>query len=381
MTRNAKGSGNIRKRPEGRWEARYTVGRDPGTGKQVRRSVYGDTQEEVRKLLTKATAAIDEGVYTDPEKITLGGWLDVWLEEYTADLKPHTLKSYTTQVKVHIQPALGAVQLVALTAPQIQRFYNRLQKDLSPKTIKNIHGVLHKALQQAEEIGYLRHNPSGACKLPRAEKAKIKPLEDTQIAAFLEAIQGHMYETVYFVDLFTGMRQGEVLGLMWNCVDFQRGTILIDKQLQKVKGIYSFASLKNNKSRTITPAPFIMRALQEHKRKQAGWQLLAGPAWQNADGLVFTNELGGHLTHFNVYRHFKAIAAQIGIPAARFHDLRHSYAVAALQSGDDIKTVQENLGHHTAAFTLDVYGHVSERMKQESAARMEAFYNGVKGKT
>ena len=94
--------------------------------------------------------------------------------------------------------------------------------------------------------------------------------------------------------------------------------------------------------------------------------------------LVFTNEIGGHLTHGTVYKNFKRIISDLGLPEARFHDLRHSYAVAALQSGDDVKTVQENLGHHTAAFTLDVYGHVSERMKQESAARMEGFIKSVK---
>jgi len=164
-------------------------------------------------------------------------------------------------------------------------------------------------------------------------------------------------------------------------VDFERGIIHVNKQLQKEKkkgGQYYLATIKNDKARRITPAPFVLSLLKKQRAKQSEFQLMAGEAWNNDLNLVFTNEVGGHFAHFTVYNNFKRIAEGLGIPESRFHDLRHSYAVAALQSGDDVKTVQETLGHHTAAFTLDVYGHVSERMKQESAARMEAFINGVK---
>ena len=104
----------------------------------------------------------------------------------------------------------------------------------------------------------------------------------------------------------------------------------------------------------------------------------AGSAWNNKDNLVFTNEIGGHLVHHTVYRHYKEIVTELGIPDLRFHDLRHSYAVAAIQNGDDIKTVQENLGHHTAAFTLDIYGHVTDTMKKASADRMDNYIMGIK---
>lgn len=381
-TKNAKGAGSIRKRSDGRWEARYTAGRDPGTGKQIQKSVYGKTQAEVRKKLQKSCVAIDEGIYIDPVKFTVGDWLDVWLSDYTPNLKPLTLKSYEGHIKNHIKPAIGAIKLSALNTHQIQTFYNRLIKGngdtrgISPKTLKNLHGVLHKALKQAVEMGYIKFNPSDACRIPRIEKPDIKPLEDTEITQLLKAIDGHKYETLFLVDLFTGMRQGEILGLTWDCVDFQKGTITIYRQLQKIKGEYRFVSLKNDKRRCITPAQSIMRLLQDHKRIQNEWRLKAGEAWERS-GLVFTNELGRHLAHCTVYNNFKRVAKSIGLKKARFHDLRHSYAVAALQSGDDIKTVQENLGHHSASFTLDVYGHVSERMRRESAERMERFIKGV----
>ncbi len=246
--------------------------------------------------------------------------------------------------------------------------------------MKNIHGILHRALNQAVKLGFIPANPSDACELPRVEKKEIKPLDEKEIVTFLEAIQGHKYERLFLIDLFTGMRQGEILGLAWSDIDFNKGFITVKKQLirNKNNGEYYFGPLKNDKARHITPAPTVMLALREQQRAQSEMKLLAGSFWDNPDDLVFTNEYGHHLVHMNVYKAFKAIAAKIGLPEARFHDLRHSYAVASLQAGDDLKTVQENLGHATATFTLDVYGHVTEKMKKDSAERMESFIKGLK---
>ena len=236
-------------------------------------------------------------------------------------------------------------------------------------------------LEQAAEIGYIRVNPADACKLPRAEKAEIKPLDSEDIARFVQVISGHPFENVYLVTLFTGMREGEVLGLTWDCIDFENGTITIRRQLmrERGKGTYTLATPKNGKSRCIKAAATVMQILKQERTKQAEARLRAGMLWDNPLDLVFTNELGRNLSAQTVYLHFKKLAEKAGVPAARFHDLRHSYAVAALQSGDDIKTVQENLGHFSASFTLDVYGHVTEQMKKASAERMEQFIKGVSG--
>ena len=228
---------------------------------------------------------------------------------------------------------------------------------------------------------YIPHNPCSGVKLPRVEKADIKPLDDEGISKFLTAIKDHPYERLFIVDLFTGMRQSELLGLTWSNVDFEAGTILIDRQLIKEKktgGIYKFASPKNDKARLVTPPSSIMRVLREERRIQNERKLLMGQAWKNEWNLVFTNELGENLSHSTLAHTCKRIMRAIGHPDTRFHDLRHSYAVAALQSGIDVKTVQENLGHHTAAFTLDVYGHVTDRMAREAADRMEDYFQSVK---
>lgn len=391
--RAAQGSGTIRKKTVTRsgkeytyWEARITVGRDPGTGKQVQRSFSGKTQKEVREKMQAAAVELNNGSYQAPCKLTVGQWLDIWTATYLNGVKPRTVEAYSCQIKNHIRPALGAVRLDALTAHTIQQFYNSMGKPsedkapLSGKSIRNVHGILHKCLQQAVALGYLRYNPTDACKLPKVEHKELRPLDEDATALFLKAIKGHQYETLFLVTLFTGMRKGEVLGLQWDCVDFKKGTILVNKQLQKTTdggSTYTLVPTKTSKARSITPAPFVMGLLQEHKRTQTLWQLRAGPVWGNVDNLVFTNEAGCHLCHQTVYLNYKRVVASIGLPDIRFHDLRHSYAVAALLAGDDIKTVQGNLGHATAAFTLDVYGHVTDQMKQASAARMEQYIKRI----
>ena len=385
----AAGTGNIRKKTKtvnGKqytwWEARYTAGYDPGTGKQIQRSISGKTQKEVAKKLKEATASLDAGTYIAPNRMTVGEWLDIWEREYLGGVKPATVCSYKAVVKNHLKPNLGAIKLEALTAHTIQGFYNGLiQEDsgLSPKTVKNIHGVLHKAMQQAVLNEYIRSNPTNACTLPRAEKKEISPLDEDQITTFLKAIRGHQFEDLFTVTLFTGMRKAEAMGLTWDCVDLDRGTITVNKQLQQVRGghgEYRLVSTKNSKGRTVTVAPFVVATLRKVKHRQLMNRLRYGECWEDS-GFVFTNELGHHLKSHTVYINYKKIVRKIGLDESRFHDLRHSYAVASIRSGDDIKTVQEHLGHATASFTLDVYGHVTEKMQAESAARMEQFIKAV----
>lgn len=381
------GMGNIRqvsKTKNGRtytyWEGRFTVGYDPGTGKQIQRTVSGKTKREVTQKLKAALAEIDAGTYKEPCKLTLGEHLDTWLSESLRDAKPLTQGTYAEAVKRHIKPALGAIKLEALDRPTIQRFYNGLteSKHLSPKTVKNIHGVLHKALQEAVLCDYILKNPATGCSLPKVQRPEIKPLEPSQTARMLEEAEKDDYCNLLIVALFTGMRQGELLGLSWDCVDFTTGTITVKQQLQCKDGNYFMSTPKNGKRRTILPAPMVMDALRQERQKQlTAWQQ-AGDTWNNPYNLVFTDPLGKHLVRRTVVKHFKAVAERVGVPDARFHDMRHSFAVNSLQAGDDIKTVQSNLGHATAAFTLDVYGHVTEKMQRDSAARMQQFYEQIR---
>lgn len=378
---SAKGDGNLRKRSDGRWEGRYTVGIDPVTGKQIQKSIYGATQKEVRVRLREITAQIDEGTYLAPSGKKLGDWLGTWLKEYTGNVKPATYAAYEQHIRVHIKPSLGNVSLSKLTPQMIQTVYNDLQHDhgLSPKSIKNIHGVLHRALEQAKKLGYLRDNPVDALVTPRVEKKTLQTMDDGDMVAFLKAIQGTEFELELFVDAFTGLRESELLGLTWDCVDFENHTLLINKQHNRVKGDteFRFASLKNDQIRTITVADEVIEVLKKQKKRQEHWADLLGSEWDNWENLVFTTETGRYINNKTLYMHFKRVARSIGMPKLRVHDLRHSYAVNSLRAGDDIKTVQENLGHATASFTLSTYAHATPGMKRESASRMGKFLQGL----
>lgn len=309
------------------------------------------------------------------------------------DKKYGTVRNYKNVCKYHIIPYIGQYRLSELKPYTIQALYNRLgreeddKKALSPKTIHNVHGVLSKALNQAVWNEMIRSNPAQLTTRPRKTRKEITTLSDEQIQKFGALVEQDNYRAILKFILFSGVRESEAIGLTWDCIDFDRGTIRIYRQMlkrTKEAGGYTLASLKNDKERLLTPPPMLLSMLKEQKREQVEQRMKAGPAWrgwntveEQKTWLVFTTEFGNHYCPQTVYAHFKKIARQIGAEKANVHSLRHTYAVLCLQNGDDVKTVQSNLGHATAAFTLDVYGHVSEKMKQDSANRMEAYMRGT----
>ena len=206
----------------------------------------------------------------------------------------------------------------------------------------------------------------------------IHPLEPEEIARLITAAQDDDYGNLFVSAIFTGMRQGELLGLPWENVDFDRMVITVDRQLQHENGEYFFCTPKNGNARSFAVAPVVMDALKKEKEKQDYYRSVLGEKWNNPHNLVFTTEFGKNLVKRTVVKHYKKVLERAELPDNRFHDLRHSFAVNSLQAGDNIKNVQANLGHATSAFTMDVYCHVSKSMARESAARTQAFYESVK---
>ena len=374
--RNANGSGTVRKRSDGMWEARCTI-----NGK--RQSFYADKQSEALKKMRAAQKDADDGTYLEPSKLTVNQWLDIWLEEYARNnIKISTYYSYRGYIRNHFYHSIGDITLQKLTPTHIQTLYNTLLrvKELNPITISHINTVLNQALDQALKLRYINSNPVSLCTLPRKKKKEISPLTENEIVSFLEAIKESRYEKMFMTALFTGMREGEICGLPWSAVNFKKGTITISQQLSvdKINHRIFINTTKNGKERIITPAPFVMKLLRDRHQEQLSQALRMGIAWRNEWNLVFTKPNGEYIHPSTVYYQFKKVVARIGCPHARFHDLRHTYAVTALQEGDSPKTVQENLGHATANFTMNVYAHVSEKMKQDSADRMQAYYQKLK---
>ena len=375
--RRANGEGSIRKRDDGSWEARILI-----NGKS--RSIYGRTQSDVRKKLTEVRNDLDNDEYLEPNDTTLKEWLELWQDEYLEDVKQSTADRYKSCIRIHIIPALGETRLMDLRASTIQKFLNQCKKvdGLSEKSVKNIRLVLHKALEQAIEDEQIKKNPCDRAKVPSYDDPpkEMRPLKDHEVPMFLQAIKGHQFESLFYVALFTGMRESELIGLTWDCIDFPHGTIHIYRQLRKTrekKGSYVFTSLKNKQARTFSPPQNVLDVLKKVKINQAEQRLKAGTSWSNPDDLVFTNDLGKHVATFTVYKYFKEVVTQIGLPEMRFHDLRHGYATLALQNGVDVKTVSNNLGHSTTAFTMDKYGHVTETMMKDSADKMQRFIESL----
>ncbi len=379
----AKGSGSIRKKSVisgGRtyhyWEARLTTGHDPATGRQVQRSFSGKTQREVREKMQAAAAQAQGGHTAAPSRRTLASWLDEWLDGFLCGAKPATRSIYENNVKNHIKPALGALRLEELRPEAVQKFIGGME-GLAPASVRLAYKVLRQSLAKAVALGYIVKNPADGCALPRMEQRPPRPLSDTESGTLLAAARGGEIEHLVWAALFTGCRLSELLGLTWDCVG--GGTLTINKQLARpefrANGL--FLPTKNGKPRTLTPAPSVMRALYSQKQRQAADKARAGALWRGESGLVFTRADGAPMDQWRADALFRRLADSVGLTDVHFHDLRHTYAVNAIRAGDDIKTVQGNLGHATAAFTLDRYAHFTASMRQESAARMEGFIQGM----
>lgn len=291
--------------------------------------------------MTDALKAVKDGTFVKNRHYSVAEWLEEWVSTYCTDLKPSTISGYKSKIKTRINPYIGDLQLASLSNVQIQKYCNALQKGdkqhkpLSSKSIQNIHGILHMALEQAVAAHVLQYNPSDHVKLPKVKKPDLKPLMDDD--------------------------------------DVRR-------QLQKAhdsSGYIFLDETKNGKERIAAVAPSIVKVLRQQRAYQTECQLAAGGLWNNEHNLVFTDEIGSPLKHRTVYNHFKKAVASIGLPDTRFHDLRHSYAINALQSGDSPKSVQEQLGHYSSAFTMDTYAAVSNTMRKDTQDRMEQLIKQV----
>ena len=375
MKRKENGEGTIRLRPDGRWEARlYT---DSG-----RISIYGLSSQEVRRKLSAMRGTIENGEYAKSSSLTVEEWILIWEKDHL-DVKPGTLRRYDGDIRNHIIPALGMIILSQLKVADVEKACREWRKEgLSAKSVKNAHGVLHSALDKAVESGLIKKNVSSGCNLPKGQQDEMRPLEDEEVAVFLKLAKEDLLYPLYYIALFTGMRQSELMGLTWDCINFRKGTIHITKQLLRInafqhKGEYHFVPTKTNKQRIIEPAYQVMEMLREVQKRQTEWKEQCGDAWKGEDDLVFTNPDGTHLSNSNVYRHFKRIMKQMSLNEVRFHDLRHTYAVLALQNGIDIKTVSASLGHYSVAFTMDKYGHVSNTMRKMASEKIGYYIEGL----
>ena len=371
--KRANGEGSIRKRKDGRWEGRYTAGHDPATGKQIFKSVLGKTQAEVKEKLKKALMEAGQIDFTKSGKYTVGTWMDEWFENVAKiKVRSSSHQTYRGYIDNHIKPNIGNIPLEKLTTMDLQKLYRTLltkgrverieaekqPSGLSAKTVRNINQVISSALDLAVAQKIILSNPTDACELPKVEHREMQTIPEEQLQAFLaEAKATGVYE-MYYIELATGLRRGELLGLKWQDIDWKNGIIKVRRQIARVDGQIVEAPLKTKNSyRTVTISPQAIEVLKQQKAK-------------NHDQYVFPSPNGGPISPDSVNNMLKRVLARAGIPKVRFHDLRHTFATIALQNGVDIKTVSGMLGHFSAGFTLDTYAHVTTAAQKEAADTM-----------
>lgn len=378
--KSAAGSGSIRKitiEKNGKtytyYQARYTAGTNPGTGKQEQHSITCKTQKEAAQKLRAATKAIDDNAWAAPSDLTVGAWLDFWADTFLTKQKPSTVAKYKSDINNHIKPGIGAVKLKNLTTETVQRFYKNLK--LSDKSKRNIHGTLHKALDKARQLGKIAFNPTDDCELKRPDPHEITPLAPDELVRYIDAARNDDLGSLLIFLAFTGMRRNELLGLSWSAVNFRTGAVTVRQQLHLIKGGWEITPTKSSNTRTIYPAQIAMDALKEERKRQAGWATEFVEVFDNPANLCFTREDGHYIPPDTLRKHHNHVLEAAGLEHHRLHDLRDTFAVTSLQAGDDIKTVQQNLGHADAAFTLNVYLTSLEAMKKKSAGNMQAFFN------
>ena len=368
MTRRGAGEGSIRRRvSDGLWEARWR------TSDGRRHSLYARTYALARERLRTATLSADKGLGAIDQRTTVGQWLDEWLATSVAGrLRPRTIESYEMTVRLYLKPAIGRVPLAKLQPEHIARMLRNLtaRGDLSPTTVRYACVVLRIALGRALKSGRVHRNVATLVDMPTRAKIERHPLSADQVRAFLASVSGDRLEPLYVLAIATGMRQGELLGLRWQDVDLESGTVTVRHTLQRGSRTLGEPKTESAK-RTLRLATSAAEALGEHRRRQAEERLAAGASWRRGD-YVFSTRLGDPLHANNVRSAFRDQVRRAELPKQRFHDLRHACATLLLEHGEELGVVSKVLGHSTVSTTLDTYGHLTAGMSQRVADRMDA---------
>ena len=386
--RRAKGEGGITKRKDGSWMAYLEVGRD-SEGKRIRKYFYGRTKADVTLKLNDASSDVRHGRYKDPEKITYGEWLDEWMEVWKTELKPTTRESYEYLIKTHIKPEFEFIPLIKIDETSLQKFFNEKKKSgLSPRTVKYIHSVVNGALRKAVDLKMITANPARTVDLPKQKQKDISFFDSEQIGKFLELVKHDDYYSAYLLELWTGMRRGELLALRWRDIDLKGGSVKVNKGMVRTKAdglIFQEPKTTFGKREIEIPSNVceVLRFYQEKQKKQ---KEKAGVAWvqqlvflkgePEENDLVFTNKIGQPLDPRAFSSHFKKLIEDTDLEGVTFHGLRHSFAILSLQEGVDPRTTQENLGHHDPGFTLKVYSQATKKMKRDAVEKIGKVLNG-----
>ena len=377
------GEGSIRQRKPGLWAGEIMVGHRPD-GSRDRRTVYGKTRAEVVGKLDQLRQQRRNGMLPDAEveRDTVGSFLTRWLQVIRAGVRERTWQRYAELTRLHLIPVLGHLQLGRLHPDHVQALYAaKLDGGLAPQTVVHLHRVLHVALSHAVKRGYLHRNVTDAVDPPSVQKREMQRLTPEEAVQLLDsaAEAGDRLTALWTLAVYSGCRQGELLGLKWEDLDWEEGTITIRRTLiTAVGGVPSFSEPKTGRSRrTLTPPDEALAALRAHRARQNVERLRLGPDYTDY-GLIFATRLGTALQARNVIRAYKAALRRADLSETlRFHDLRHTTATLLLAAGVDVATTAAVLGHSQASTTLNVYAHVLPSNMTAAAMKLQRKVRGA----
>ena len=374
--------GMVRKREDGRWEGRIVVGHDE-KGLPKTKNVLAKTKSECSAKLNALKASLQGPREPKQEKpkadMTFGAWLDHWYQrECKPKIRPKTQADYENRIYQHVIPELGAIPLAKLTAADLQQFYNRLKEGgrllrveqygpgLSDRMVKSCHVTCRVALDQAVAQGLILKNPALSCKAPVTRPKEMQVLTGEEIQRLLiQAKEDGCFELL-LLELSTGLRRGEILALQWDDLDFRTGVLRVERQVQRIRGklVVSQPKTRASSRSILLPTP-VLKILEQYRQSVTSRWMFPSPKKEDSP-----------LDPAAVRKKLSAVLTWAGCPAARFHDLRHTFATSALEHGMDVKTLSTVIGHVSSATTLNVYAHVTDEMRQKAADKIDRAITG-----
>ena len=375
--------GMVRKREDGRWEGRIVVGHDE-KGLPKTKNVLAKTKSECSAKLNALKASLQGPREPKQEKpkadMTFGTWLDHWYQrECKPQIRPKTQADYENRIYQHIIPELGSIPLAKLTAADLQQFYNRLKEGgrllrveqygpgLSDRMVKSCHVTCRVALDQAVAQGLILKNPTLSCKAPVTRPKEMQVLTGEEIQRLLiQAKEDGCFELL-LLELSTGLRRGEILALQWDDLDFRTGVLRVERQVQRIRGklVVSQPKTRASSRSILLPTP-VLKILEQYRQNVSSRWMFPSPRKEDSP-----------LDPAAVRKKLSAVLRRAGCSAARFHDLRHTFATSALEHGMDVKTLSTVIGHVSSATTLNVYAHITDEMRQKAADNIDRAITGT----
>lgn len=386
MKKRSNGEGTIFKRNDGRWTGQIMI--EMGDDQYKRKTVYGKSQKEVKEKLEKLKLECRQGRVVETSDMPLEDWLHIWITNYKPNLKITTRESYELYIDTHIKGSdLGKIPLNKLKTTDLQKFYNAKlngtykgqKQKLSATTVRYINIIIKSGLKQAVSNRMINENVCDAVVLPKKNKIEIVPLTREEVIKFLnEAKEDRLY-ALYLLEMMTGLRRGEILGLKWEDIDFEKGRINVIHNLYRINNTDENAASKyklelltpktETSKRCIPINQFMIEELLNHKRKQEAEKELYKDCYKDL-GMVFSRPNGDYISPREFLRQYQRLLEKAGLERKCFHDLRHTVASLLINANENPKVIQQLLGHSNISTTLDIYAHVMDETMNESVDKL-----------